>query len=258
MPPLDDDDDNSDPPMRTLMCRLVERTALTTDIYRLVFRLEDDEPFDFLAGQYAQIEFVAPDGSKVERPYSIANSPSASRRDAVLEFHVRALEGSTSASIVSSHRLAIGDLLRIKGPHGTSGMIGLPRRPLLLIAGGTGLGPMLAIAEETAALGARQPVRLYVGARTAQDVYCESRIRALKTQHPDFRAEIVLSLLEASPQYRVGLVTDAVAHDLQELARFDVYMAGPPAMVESAGRLLLARGVDPRSIHSDDFKRIGG
>ena len=237
-------------PARTLHCRLVEKTPLTHDVLRLRFAIESGGPFTFSPGQFAKLAFpFAPDAP---RDYSMANVPA----EPLLEFHVRTLEGGISALV--RERLQVGDAVRIGGPYGTSYLREQHRGPVLAIAGGTGLAPIRSIVRSALAHGLPGPVHVYCGVRQERDVYGEAELRGLAALHPALRLHVVVAEPDgAAPGRRSGLVTELVAQDFADCAGFHAYLAGPPAMVESAVDLLHARGLASRDIHADAFYGAG-
>lgn len=239
-------------PSRVMRCRVADITKLTHDILRLRMEIVAGGPFTFSAGQYAQLELPVAPG--ISRDYSMANRPD----QPLLEFHVRVMPGGSV-----SHRIAtalkVGDMVKVSGPMGTSYLRAEHPGPMLCIAGGSGLAPIKSIAETALASRFAQPIHLYFGVRSERDVYFEHELAGLQERHANFRAHIVLSEPGAtSPSdmllpRRYGLVTDAVAADIEGLAGFKAYFAGPPPMVDAATALVKERGVGVRDIHADAF-----
>jgi CDP-4-dehydro-6-deoxyglucose reductase/ferredoxin-NAD(P)+ reductase (naphthalene dioxygenase ferredoxin-specific) len=239
-------------PSRVMRCRVVEIASLTHDILRLRLEIVVGGPFTFSAGQYAQLELPVAPG--ISRDYSMANRPDQQ----LLEFHVRVMPGGSV-----SHRIAtalkIGDMVKVSGPMGTSYLRAQHPGPMLCIAGGSGLAPVISIAGTALASGFAQPVHLYFGVRAERDVYFERELAGLQEHHANLRACIVLSEPGATSSSgtllprRYGLVTDAVAADFSDLAGFKAYFAGPPPMVDAASALVKARAVGLRDIHADAF-----
>ena len=233
-------------PERYMRCKVEALEDLTHDIKRVVLRIESGGPFTFTAGQYAKLEFIP----LVTRDYSMANVPGHGDAS-LLEFHVRAVPGGAASQFVHA-KLAVGQGVRVNGPHGASYLRESHQGPLLAIAGGSGLAPIEAIVGRSLAAGSTQPIHLYFGVRARRDVYHEDLFRQWAARHPNFRYTIVLSREEA-PGYAHGLVTDVVARDVRDVTGMKAYLAGPPVMVEAASELLAARGMAGRDIHADAF-----
>jgi CDP-4-dehydro-6-deoxyglucose reductase/ferredoxin-NAD(P)+ reductase (naphthalene dioxygenase ferredoxin-specific) len=232
-------------PSRIMQCRVTELAPLTHDVYRLRLAIESGGPYTFSAGQFAKLQFAfAPDAP---RDYSMANPPHVGG----LEFHFRVTPGGVSQRIPGE--VKAGDLVRVSGPFGTAYLREQHAGPILLVAGGTGLAPVRAILLAALNRGMKQPMYLYFGVRAERDVYGEPELRALEAKHPNLKVHVVVSEQPVAGVHRIGMVTDALAADLADLSGFQVYMAGPPAMVDAATELAALQGVQPRDMHADAF-----
>lgn len=231
-------------PQSRLSCRVVDRATLTHDITRLRLALETGGPFVFSAGQYAALRFA----ELPPRDYSMANRPD----EALLEFHVRRM-GAGSASAYVTDRLRPGERVIVDGPFGTCYLRETHDGPILALAGGSGLAPIKSIVETALVQGRRQPIHLYFGARDERDIYLEDHFRTLAATHANFRYTPVLSAPRSPIARRTGLLHEALAADFAAFAGGKAYLAGPPAMVEAAARMLEAQGVPRRDIHADAF-----
>lgn len=230
-------------PTRTLKGEVVALDNLTHDIRRLRVRL--NKPLQFSPGQYTQVQFA----TGLARPYSPAGLPS----DQELEYHIRILPGGRVSQYVDQ-QLKVGDRLRINGPLGTSYLRRKHTGPVVCIAGGTGLAPMLSVVRGALEGGMTEhPIHLFFGVRGAQDVYGEATLAHLARDYSCFHYHILLSAPAGDTTYRHGLVTDAVTETLPELAGWRAYLGGPPPMVEAATRLLAQQGVESGFIHADAF-----
>jgi CDP-4-dehydro-6-deoxyglucose reductase/ferredoxin-NAD(P)+ reductase (naphthalene dioxygenase ferredoxin-specific) len=239
-------------PSRVMRCRVAECSRLTHDILRLRLEIVAGGPFDFSAGQYAQLEFPMAPG--VVRDYSMANRPG----EEFLEFHIRVMPKAGSVSSRVAAALKAGDMVKLSGPLGTSYLRAQHAGSILCIAGGSGLAPIKSIVETALHGGFAQPLHLYFGARAERDVYFEHELADLQCRFPSFRAHIVLSEPGAQAAQtlmprRSGLVTEAVAADFPALTGFKAYFAGPPPMVDAATVLVRQRGIEARDIHADAF-----
>lgn len=232
-------------PSRILSCGVESLDRLTPDTWRLRLGIVAGGPFDFSPGQYAVLEFPFAPGR--ERHYSIASRP----EEPWLEFHVRESASGVSASI--GERLAPGDVVRVRGPHGHAYLRCAQDVPVITIAGGSGIAPLRAILSARHRSGARAPLHVYVGARAEHDLYAEAELRGFLDGCAESRLHVVLSEPESATERRTGMVTEAVAADFASLSGFVAYVAGPVAMVEAAVALLRLKGVSPRHIHCDAF-----
>lgn len=232
-------------PQRRLACRVIGLDQATHDIKRVRLEIQSGGPFTFSAGQYASLRFAA----LAPRDYSMANRPD----EPILEFHIRRL-GAGSISAFVAETLKLGDTVTVEGPYGSSWLREKHTGPIIAIAGGSGLAPIKSIVESALALGARQPIHLYVGARDERDIYLENHFRGLAARHGNLGVTIVLSAPGSATSRRIGLVHEAAAADLADLDGAKVYLAGPPPMVEAATALFITeRGIRRPDIHADAF-----
>jgi NAD(P)-dependent dehydrogenase (short-subunit alcohol dehydrogenase family)/NAD(P)H-flavin reductase len=228
-------------PSRILRCTVASIDRLTHDILRLRLDVRAGGPFSFSAGQYASLEFPFAPGRA--RDYSMASRPD----ETVLEFHIRELPGGVVSAGIAG--LQIGDAVRVSGPFGTSYLRSAHEGPVLLIAGGSGLAPIRSIVSTLRASGARNPVHAYFGGRAERDVYGESGLRALGRRLPRIRrarrAVRTRTPRAASTPARGASGSSPMPSrpTSTTLDGFKAYVAGPPAMVEAATRLLESRGV---------------
>jgi len=219
-----------------------------------ILTLEPDSPYPYRAGQYASVETLR--WPRVWRPYSIADAPSA---DGLISLHVKAIDaGWVSSALV--HHTYVGDTVRLGPPVGS--MVCDPRsqRDILLIGGGTGLAPMLAIAEELSRWNDHRRVHLYFGVRRADELYGLDRLAALVRRDPWLR---VVPCVSEDYRFRGerGILADvlqrqAVEHD--SWTRHDIFVAGSGPMVAGTVARLLDLGVDERRVRFDSFDRQSG
>jgi naphthalene 1,2-dioxygenase ferredoxin reductase component len=208
--------------------------------------LRPAKSFVYSPGQYAALEFT-PDHV---RPYSMAGLGD----DGDLEFHVQLEPGGRVTTYVAE-ALALGDTVRLTGPLGTAYLRRKHVGPTLCIAGGTGLAPILSIVRGALAAGMANPIHLYYGAAGSSDLYGMQWLEELAGRHGNLKLHLVVNA--ASPRFRRGLVTEAVAADWKSLAGWRAYLAGKPAMVEAAALLARRKGIDPAHIHAEPFYSSG-
>jgi ferredoxin-NAD(P)+ reductase (naphthalene dioxygenase ferredoxin-specific) len=216
--------------------------TLTHDIRRLV--LVPAKPIAFSPGQYAQLQFTP----EHVRPYSMAGLAD----DGTLEFHVRVVPGGRVSGHVA-HALKPGDTVRVSGPLGTAYLRRRHEGPMLCVAGGTGLAPILSILRGAIAQGMPNPVHLYVGVRSPRDLYGLDWLSEMARRHPAFKAHVVVTSGGDAREQRCGLVTTAIEDDLGGLQGWRAYLCGSPPMVEAATMLVRQKGIDPARIHADAF-----
>ncbi len=231
-------------PRRLLDCRVVEIADLTHDIKRVRLEVVAGGPFDFTAGQYGAVTFsdLAP------RDYSFANLPD----EPILEFHIRAVDGGGVSRYVARD-LAVGETVRVDGPFGVSYLRERHRGPILAIAGGSGMAPILSIVGRALKAGLAQRIHLYIGMREERDVYLERELSGLAACHPNLAIDVVLSEPNGPTARRTGLLCDVLAADFGDLDGVKAYLAGPPVMVETCIAALGDLGVRREDCHADAF-----
>ncbi|MDP9089473.1 MAG: 2Fe-2S iron-sulfur cluster-binding protein [Pseudomonadota bacterium] len=238
--------------LKRLPCRIELAVPLSHDVISLLLRLPIAEEFVFEAGQY--VDILLPGGRR--RSFSIASPPHAARP---LELHVRHVAGGEFTERLF-HNDMQSALLTIEGPLGkfvyrpgaaAPGAAAPP--PMLLIGGGTGIAPLLSILRHVIENDLERDMLLYWGVRSEQDLYAHATLEALSRRAASLRYVPVLS--EASPQWRglTGWVHEAAFEDIQDLAAFEVYAAGPPAMIAAVRREFDVRGVAPNRLYFDSF-----
>lgn len=226
---------------------IVAAPRLCADIIELSVEL--DHPLAFVPGQHAELSAPGIDGP---RSYSFAFAPSNGSAQ-TLRFHIRHVPGGAFTDwLFNSDR--VGAKLTLAAPYGQF-RLKPGSAPMLCIAGGSGLAPIMAILEEALALGGTQPVTLLYGARTQQNLYCLDEIEALRAAwKAPFAFTAVLS--EESPDSgwtgARGLVTAPLA-TIPALAGHEAYLCGPPAMIDAAEGLLLKAGIKQEAIAADRF-----
>jgi CDP-4-dehydro-6-deoxyglucose reductase len=233
--------------VKSLPARIERLQRLAPDVMAVFLRLPAREEFHFVAGQY--LDIMLPQNRR--RSFSIANAPGEGE---MLELHVRRVSsGEFTQQIFSG--AAEKTLLRIEGPLGQFWFRRESPRPALLIGGGTGYAPLRSMLKDLLARGDRRPLHFYWGAQTPADLYEDEQVRAWCVQYANFSYTPVLSNVapDAAWSGRRGWVHEAVLEDYPDIAAFDVYTAGPPAMVEAIRHEFVARGLPAEQLFFDSF-----
>jgi naphthalene 1,2-dioxygenase ferredoxin reductase component len=233
-------------PARIVKASVVAVEALTHDITRLLLR--PAKPVAFSPGQYVQLQFTP----EHARPYSMAGLAD----DGVFEFHVRQVpDGRVSGYI--ARELKVGDTVKVSGPLGSAYLRRKHAGPMLCVAGGTGLAPILSILRGAIAQGLRNPMHLYFGVRSPRDIYGLPWLQALQREHPGLTVHVVVTTGGQGGAQRSGLVTDAIAQDHADLSGWRAYLCGSPPMVEAATVVARRQGIAPGHIYADAFYTQG-
>ena len=236
----------ADIPRRVLALKVIEQELLAPDVMRLTLQPPHGRAFAYLAGQY--LDVLLPAGRR--RAFSIANAPHLGPR---VELHIRHVAGGDFTHRVFTE-LKAGDILRVEGPLGTFVPREHSERPMLFVAGGTGFAPVKALIEHFLHLGTLRPMALYWGARAPEELY----MRALPEQWAAgtaLRFDAVISDLErlGDSGLRAGFVHEAVLEDHADLSAFDVYMSGPPALIDAGRRTFVDAGLPEDRLYYDSF-----
>ncbi|WP_175731426.1 NAD(P)H-flavin reductase [Burkholderia ambifaria] len=211
-------------------CRVSRVEATSSEIRRVWLELADPA-FAWRPGQY--IDLIREDGAR--RSFSIANRCSY---DGIVELHVR-LQGTGRFVDSVLDSVIARAVLWIEGPFGDFRFhrnSQCDRTEAIFVAGGTGFGPFKAIIEELVAVGERRPLHLYWGGRSADDLYLEQWLFEQGDALPQLRYVPVLSDVQPGQvnETRTGLVHRAVMDDFPDLRKCDVYVCGPPELVQAA------------------------
>ncbi|MDX2456770.1 MAG: CDP-6-deoxy-delta-3,4-glucoseen reductase [Gammaproteobacteria bacterium] len=234
--------------VRTLPCRVNKLEHLAHDVIRIYLKLPDTERLQFLAGQY--IDVLLQDHAP--RAFSIANAP---HDDSFIELHIRNISGGYFSDRVFN-QMQEKAMLRIKGPLGTFFLREDTDRPAILIGGGTGFAPLKGILEHAFHTSLEKPLHLYWGVRARRDLYLEELPAQWLQDHTNFSYTPVLSEPMADDNWKgaTGFVTDTVIRDYPDLSGHDIYMSGPPVMVEAGHNLFIQYGLDTSRFFSDAFE----
>jgi CDP-4-dehydro-6-deoxyglucose reductase len=232
--------------IRTLPCRVARIKHLSHDVVRLFLKLPENQRLQFLAGQY--LDFMLADGRR--RAFSIANAP---HDDELIELHVRRVPGGDFTDYVFD-RMKEKAILRIQAPLGSFFLHEDSERPLILMGGGTGFAPLKGIIEHAFHIGYQRPMHLYWGVRAQRDLYLKELPESWAAEHPNFRFTAVLSEPDADWNGRRGWVHEAVLADYPNLADYDLYMSGPPVMIDVAASAFAAAGLSRDHMYSDAFE----
>lgn len=230
-------------PTKTLKATVSAYEPLSHDVRRL--RLKTDKAFNYSPGQFANLTFWQKDGT---RPYSMAGIDG----DNELEFHIRVVaDGRVTSKLDDT--LKIGSVVKLNGPLGASYLRRKNTNPMLCIATGTGLAPILSIIRGALESGMPNKICLIFGARTEDELYYLEYLAQIASQYKNFQYQICILHGATHKHYFQGLVTEAVIHYFPNLRDWRVYLAGAPAMVEAALLICVRRGVNVEHVYADAF-----
>ncbi|RKT20942.1 benzoate/toluate 1,2-dioxygenase reductase subunit [Paraburkholderia sp. RAU2J] len=196
----------------------------------------------FLPGQYVNIDVP---GSGQHRSYSFSSAPSESK----ISFLIKRISGGVMSTWLDSAQP--GHKLELTGPLG-SFYLRAVERPLLFLAGGTGLAPFLSMLEVLARAHSQQTVHLIYGVTRELDLVQVDAIEAYRAKLPNFTYATVVA--EADSHHpRKGWVTQHMPPEALNDGDVDVYLCGPPPMVDAVRKHFDDNGVKPNSFHYEKF-----
>lgn len=236
-------------PQITTQGRIAAQRPLTHDIVELHVAL--DQPLAYTAGQYAALR---PAHIERAREYSFAAAPTAGG-DRDLSFFIRLTPGGQFTGWLFEQS-RVGETLEITGPGGDF-WLRAADAPLVLVAGGSGLAPVLSVLAAAANAGVTRDAVFLFGARTQADLYKLDAIEAIAARWAgSFRFVPVLSHEPPDSGWTGarGFVTEFLAApQVPDLTSRHAYLCGPPPMIDAALAVLAAAGVADGHVHYDKF-----
>jgi ferredoxin-NADP reductase len=206
------------------------------------------------AGQHVDVRLTADDGYQAQRSYSIASAPESEEVELTVE---RLDDGEVSPYLVDE--LRAGDVFEVRGPIGGHFTWSAAEGgPLLLIAGGSGLVPLMSMLRHRAARGVAVEVHVLVSARSPSDLLYADELAALE---PRQGLRVAHTYTREAPPGWTGWsrrIDAAMIADVTPDADARSFVCGPTPFVERANDLLVAVGHDPSMIRAERFGPTGG
>jgi len=210
--------------------------------------LQEPEALSFLSGQYVNVEIP---GTELTRSYSFSSQPGASR----VEFVVRNVPNGRMSSYLSDVAKP-GQAIGFAGPFGSFYLRPL-QRPVLMLAGGTGIAPFLAMLQVLAEQGFSHPVRMVFGVTNDEDLVALEELDRIAAAHPQFSYRTCVAA-PASAHPRKGYVPQHVETEWLNGGDVDVYLCGPVPMVDAVRKWLAEIGVNPANFYFEKFSASSG
>jgi ferredoxin-NADP reductase len=237
------------------MARVVETRAETPRARTLVLDVPDWP--GHRAGQHVDVRLTAEDGYQTQRSYSIASPPEEAQVRLTVE---RIEDGEVSPYLTGE--LRAGDLLELRGPVGGYFTWDAARDggPLFLVAGGSGVAPLMSMLRHRAATRSRVPARLLYSSRTAEEIFYRDELQRMAAEDDDL--EIVQTLTREQPAGWTGH-TGRIDRDLLASVAWApqerplIYICGPTSLVEAVASLLQAQGHAPERLKTERFGPTG-
>jgi ferredoxin-NADP reductase len=210
-----------------------------------------------LAGQHVDVRLTAEDGYTAQRSYSVAGAADGERVELTVQ---RVPDGEVSGYLTDIY--AVGDPVELRGPVGGY-FVWRPAatEPVLLIGGGSGIVPLMAMIRARRAAGSRAPFRLIYSVRTPDDIYYANELRA--RARDDAGLDVSYVYTRETPQgwpvppRRIGVAavnTGGWPADLAPLC----FVCGPTSFVETVADILVALGHEPGRVRTERFGPTGG
>ncbi len=230
--------------------RLVSRRVETPTAQTLVLQVSQWPAH--LPGQHVDIRLTAPDGYQAARSYSLAAPADGDRIEITVQ---RVPDGEVSPFLVDTYRE--GDPVEVRGPVG-GWFVWRPQQtdPVLLVAGGSGVVPLMAMIRARRAAGSRAPFRLIYSVRTPADVLYADELR--RRVRDDAGLDVAYVYTRQAPEgwrgepHRLGLA-DVNTHGWPSELEPLVYVCGPTGFVEAASDLLVGLGHPARRVRTERF-----
>lgn len=216
---------------------------LSPSTMELRVEVDNRDELAFLPGQYVNIDVP---GTDAKRSYSFSNPPD----EPELSFLVKLSPGGVMSDYLTD-RAAVGDSLSLTGPHG-SFFLRETDRPVLLLAGGTGLAPILSMLRKLRGDGSERTAHLVYGVSTDDDLVALEELAELAASLPGFTWDHCVSDQGSTARHK-GHVTDLIAPEHLHEGDVALYLCGPPAMVESVRQGVADVGVEPTGFYYEKF-----
>jgi ferredoxin-NADP reductase len=246
----------------TVLGRLTWQVATVSAVQRetpsaVTLALDVPEWPSHLAGQHVDVKLTAEDGYWAQRSYSIASAPARGRLDISVQ---RVEDGELSPYLVDVAQP--GDRIELRGPIGGY-FVWSPDQtaPVLLVAGGSGVVPLMSMLRARGDAGSRTPFRLIYSVRTPEDAMYADELRT--RQRDNHGLDVAYAYTRKAPEGwrgQVGridarrLVNDGWPASLEP----DVFVCGPTSFVEAVANFLVDAGHDPQRIRTERFGPTGG
>jgi len=237
---------------REFRATVADIRALTSDIREVRLELVNPKNISFKCGQYIQFRIPPYAGHRkiLYRAYSIASPPS---QDSSIELEIRRVRVGLGTTYIFDH-LKKGDAVAFNGPHGEF-FLHETGKPLVMIAGGSGMAPMKSMLCHMRDCNLARPVRYFFGARSRADLFYLDLMREFERCLPDFKFIPAVAALQPGEQWEgeSGRIDEVVARRMEDNFKGEAYLCGSPAMIDACRNVLAQKGVTDDRIFYDKF-----
>ncbi len=228
--------------MKPINCQVQAITALTENVYEVL--LKPQQVVDYSAGQYLQVVLSPED----KRPFSIASCPG----DDLIELQIGAFSENAWSMQVIDH-LKNNQQVSIEIPGGTAQLRIDSKRPIILVAGGTGFSYIKSILAELVKRDCKQPILVYWGLRDPSACYQLAQTKAMVDKLVDGKLTMVVENPDPQWQGRIGRVHEVLLADILSLDPYDIYLAGGFEMVCFLRNEFIKQGALKAHMYADAF-----
>lgn len=232
------------------VARIIRETP-TIETFRLVEPSADRLPFDFLPGQFLQVEVEPEPGKPVRRSYTIASSPT---QRAYVELTVKREEQGVVSRYLHDN-VKVGDRIKVSGPFGTFTFTGSDAESIVLIAGGVGITPMMSVLRYLTDTAWPGEIFFVYGARSTDEFVFRWELEQLERRHERLHVFATMQRTPGTVWFGPeGLLTQQMLEAaVPDIVHRRVHLCGPPPMMTAVKRLLTELGVPEAQIHSEAF-----
>ncbi|KJS36310.1 MAG: phenol hydroxylase [Hyphomonas sp. BRH_c22] len=244
---IDEDDDALSLPIEDYEAEVRDVVTLTPRIKGV--RMSVPETFRFQAGQYINLQVP---GCDRPRAFSVGNAP---QETGIVELHVSLVEGG-AATTYMHEKLQPGDKLRFVAPMGRFFVRESEDRPLIFIAGGSGLSSPKSMIQDLLAKEYSRPIFLFHGARHRSELYYVDLFEGLSMRYPQFTYVPVVSapLPEEGWGGEAGFVHEAANRVFDgKFEDYSAYLCGPPQMIDASITVLMRGRCFEKHIFTEKF-----
>ncbi|TGD88247.1 2Fe-2S iron-sulfur cluster binding domain-containing protein [Mycolicibacterium sp. CH28] len=234
-----------DYPVRQATAKVTGLRRLAETVVELTIRLPKQASFAFRPGQYARLRVP---GTDEWRSYSMA---SGERQKRQLTFTIRLLPTGAMSDYLRD-RATIGEQIDVEGPLGSFGLAS-DAGPVVMLAGGTGLAPMLSMLDTLQLARGKEPIRLIFGCTRARDLFYLDELEGRASFMTNLSVRVTANEPHEQPGLLVGNPVSVLTADDVSAPATSAYLCGPPAMIDAAFARLLELGLPRTDIHTEQF-----
>lgn len=230
---------------------LINCTQQNTTVYQLEFEPQKTAIMPYYAGQYVFVRFIKSDVPKESHPFSIVSSPAPG--NSTLKIMIK--NSGDYTSIIN--KVKKGDIATLEGPYGNfiDEKTANANMPMVMLAGGIGITPILSILKNQAKVGTTRKIILVWGLTSKADLLNTEELEKIKEQNLNFSYSITFSK-DTVPNFAKGQITQELLHQAGVSALYaeaDFFICGPTAMISSMNSILKNNRVKKEKIHIEKF-----